>query len=389
MSKRIAIIGSTGSIGRQALELLPGLPGLTPCALGAGNNGPLLAEQARAHRPEAVGLAEETSAEALRAGLPDGTNVLLGPEAMAELIRRTRPDIVLVAVVGSAGLASTLATIECGATLALANKESLVCAGEIVISSARKAGVAVLPVDSEHAGIFQCLHAGKRKDVRRVILTSSGGALRDWDDARAAEARVEEALAHPTWCMGAKITIDSATLMNKALEVIEAHWLFDLAAEQIEVVLHPQSIVHAMVEFCDGSIVAQLARPDMKGPIAYALSYPDRPPGRMVEPLDFAALGRLDFRPLTGRFARAVDLAQEAIRRGGSAGAVLSAANEAAVEAFLAGRIRFGRIVPSVEQVLAHAERREDFPNLPALERLLAADAWARSEVETLLAENE
>lgn len=393
MNKRIAILGSTGSIGRQALELLSGAPEARVCALGAGNNADLLARQARAHHPQAVGLASESVAATLREKLPDGVELFSGPEAMSELIRRTRPDIVLSAVVGAAGLQSTLTAIECGATLALANKESLVCAGAIVMPAARRAGVTVLPVDSEHAGIFQCLQGAKRKNVRRVVITSSGGALRDWSDEQAAEATVEQALAHPTWAMGKKITIDSATLMNKALEIIEAHWLFDLAAEQIEVVIHPQSVVHAMVEFCDGSMLAHLASPDMKGPIAYALSYPDRPGEETTAPVDLTTLGRLEFRPVEGRFSRAVTLAYEAVRRGGPAGAILNAANEAAVEAFLKGRIRFGKILTLVETVFRRAEGRENFSDAPpartdepdTLSALLSADAWARKEVEQLL----
>ncbi|MBN1554679.1 MAG: 1-deoxy-D-xylulose-5-phosphate reductoisomerase [Phycisphaerae bacterium] len=392
LRKRIAILGSTGSIGRQALAWLAGAPEMRVCALGAGNNASLLAEQTRTHQPEAVGLASESSVETLRRSLARNVELFTGPEAMCELIRRTQPDIVLSAVVGAAGLTSTLTAIQCGATLALANKESLVCAGEIVIPAARRAGVAVLPVDSEHAGIFQCLQGARRKDVRRVILTSSGGALRDASDEEAEQAGVEQALAHPTWEMGKKITIDSATLMNKTLEIIEAHWLFDLAPEQIEVVIHPQSIIHAMVEFSDGSMLAHLASPDMKGPIAHALSYPDRPAERTTAPIDLAKLGSLEFRPVEGRFARAVSLAYEAIRRGGATGAILNAANEAAVEAFLRGEIRFGRIVTLVETVLKRAED-ESFLDTPTaktdetntLPALLAADAWARKEVEQLL----
>lgn len=393
LSKRIAILGSTGSIGRQALEFLSTQPDACVCALGAGNNADLLARQIREHHPQAVALANESSAAKLRGTLPDGVELFAGPEAMSELVRRTRPDIVLSAVVGAAGLHSTLAAIQCGATLALANKESLVCAGAIVIPAARQAGVAVLPVDSEHAGIFQCLQGARRSDVRRVVITSSGGALRDLSDEQAEAATVEQALAHPTWAMGKKITIDSATLMNKALEIIEAHWLFDLPAEKIEVVIHPQSVIHAMVEFSDGSMLAHLANPDMKGPIAYALSYPDRPAKQTTAPIDLATLRKLEFRPVRGRFTRAVHLAYEAIRRGGPAGAILNAANEAAVEAFLKGRIRFGAILTLVEAVFGQAEGRENFSDagMPqtdesdTLSALLAADAWARKKIETLL----
>jgi len=295
---------------------------------------------------------------------------------MTEMVRRARPDMVLTAVVGSAGLAPTLAAIECGADLAVANKETLVMAGEMVMRSAREAGVAVLPVDSEHSAIFQCLAAGRREEVRRVVITASGGALRDWTHPAAENATVQDALNHPTWRMGRKITIDSATLINKALEIVEAHWLFGLAAEQIQVLLHPQSIVHSYVEFCDGSVIAQMGNPDMTLPIAYALSHPRRP-ARTAPPLDLAQIGKLTFHRPEGRFARAVELGFEVIRRGGTAGAVLNGANESAVEAFLAGKIKFGRIVPLVEDILRDAPRGE----AADLDGLLAADARARDEV--------
>ncbi|MGB2824297.1 MAG: 1-deoxy-D-xylulose-5-phosphate reductoisomerase, partial [Phycisphaerae bacterium] len=271
----------------------------------------------------------------------------------------------------------TLAAIECGSTLAIANKETLVMAGAIVIPAARSAGVDVLPVDSEHSAIFQCLAAGRREEVRRVVITASGGALRDWDEREVRGATVADALKHPTWDMGRKITIDSATLVNKALEVVEAHWLFDLPGEQVEVIGHAESIVHSFVEFCDGSVIAQMGRPEMTTPIAYALSYPRRAP-RDVPPLDLPALGRLTFWELTDRFARAVELGYEAVRRGGTAGAVLNAANEAAVEAFLEGRIGFGEIVPLVEMVLNISEPAAEV----TLEDLLAADEWARRQVD-------
>lgn len=375
-TKRIAILGSTGSIGRQTLDVIAELPALRACALAAGANADLLAEQARRFRPEMVALSDGQAAAGLAERLPKGVTLLMGPDAMTELVRRAKPDVVLTGVVGAAGLAPTMAAIECGAELAVANKETLVMAGAVVMPAARKAGVPVLPVDSEHSAIFQCLSSGRRDEVRRVVITSSGGALRDWDDDRSAAATVDDALRHPTWSMGRKITIDSATLMNKALEIVEAHWLFDLPAEKIEVLIHPESIVHSLVEFRDGSVIAQLARPDMMMPIAYALCYPERP-ARPVEPLDLAALGKLTFRRVSGRFARAVDLAYEVIRRGGAAGAVLNAANEAAVEAFLGRRIPFGKIVAMVEEILALAEPITEV----SLENLAAADAWARQQV--------
>jgi 1-deoxy-D-xylulose-5-phosphate reductoisomerase len=374
--KRIAILGSTGSIGRQAMEVIAAMPEVKVCALAARGNWELLADQAAACRPEAVAISDESAAGPLRERLGAGATILAGPEAMTELVRRTRPDLVLTAVMGTAGLAPTLAAIECGAALAIANKETLVCAGALVMDAARRAGLPVLPVDSEHSAIFQCLSAGRREEVRRVVLTASGGALRDWSEPAAEDATVRQALNHPTWKMGDKITIDSATLLNKALEVVEAHWLFGLSADQIEVVLHPQSIVHSFVEFRDGSVIAQMSRPDMTLPIAYAFSYPERT-ARNVPPLDLAKSGPLTFQRLEGRFARAVELGFEAIRRGGPAGAVLNGANEAAAEAFLQGKIKFGRIVPMVEDILRVAPRSE----AAGLPDLLAADAWARRQV--------
>ncbi|MGC9453810.1 MAG: 1-deoxy-D-xylulose-5-phosphate reductoisomerase [Phycisphaerae bacterium] len=374
-AKRIAILGSTGSIGRQALEVIASQPGLSACALAAGSNHKLLAEQARRFEPEIVALSDERAARQF-SSLVDGIDVLTGSDAMCELVRRSRCDVLLSGVVGSTGLAPTLEGIRAGATLAIANKETLVMAGAIVMPAARDAGVSVLPVDSEHSAIFQCLSAGRAEEIRRVIITSSGGALRDFSDAEAAAAGVDDALNHPTWRMGPKVTIDSATLMNKALEMIEAHWLFDLPAERIEVVIHPESIVHAVVEFSDGSCVAQMARPDMTGPIAYALGYPDRL-RRDVEPLDLASIGSLTFRPPSQRAQKAIELGYEVIRRGGTSGAVLNGANEAAVEAFLNGRIRFGDIVPLVEETLnQQADTTE-----PTLQTLSEADIRARRYV--------
>ncbi len=374
--RRIAILGSTGSIGRQTLEVLRALPGYAPCALAGGGNWQLLAEQVREFRPPLVALADEQHADALRRAVPRDVKLLVGPHAMTDMVRLAECDILLSGVVGSAGLEATLVGIERGARLAIANKETLVMAGAIVMPAARAAHVPVLPVDSEHSAIFQCLAAGKRSEVRRVVLTASGGALRDWDPASAHAATVDDALAHPTWSMGRKITIDSATLVNKALEVVEAHWLFDLPPEQIGVVVHPQSVVHSYVEFCDGSVIAQMGLPDMMTPIAYALCYPDRP-CRDVPPLDLARVGALTFRPLEGRFAAAVELGYDAIRRGGTAGAVLNSANESAVAAFLDGAIPFGRIVELVADTMNQAPPTGEV----TLDALQAADRWARRRV--------
>ncbi len=379
-TKRVAILGCTGSIGRQALEFLAGQSDLRVCALAAGSNAELLLEQAKQFRPEIVALADASAAADLADQLPHGTKLLVGTSAMTELVCASRPDILLSGVMGAAGLYPTLAAIECGATLAIANKETLVMAGAVVMPAARKAGVPVLPVDSEHSAIFQCLASGKRSEVRRVIITASGGALRNHSDEQLATATVADALNHPTWQMGRKITIDSATLINKALEVVEAHWLFDLPAEQIEVVQHPESIIHSLVEYCDGSVLAQMGRPDMILPIAYALCYPDRPV-RPTPSLDLAALGKLTFKTLTERFSRAVNLGFEVIRRGGHSGAVLNGANEAAVDAFLNGKITFSRIVPLIEDILNHSPSAKEV----SIESLVAADAWARQEVANRL----
>jgi len=375
-TRRIAILGSTGSIGSQTLEVISSQPHLRACALAAGSNWELLARQVRESGAEIAAIADPAAEAPLRSALGESARVLAGPEAMTEMVRACDCDVLLSGIVGSAGLGPTLAAIECGADLAIANKETLVMAGAIVMPLARQSGVRVLPVDSEHSAIFQCLQAGKRSEVRRVVITASGGALRDLSSEAAADATVEDALNHPTWQMGRKITIDSATLINKALEIVEAHWLFDLSAEQIEVVVHPESIIHSCVEFCDGSMVAQMGRPDMTLPIAYALGWPDRPV-RPTPPLDLAALGRLTFRPLDERFRRAVELGFEVIRRGGLAGAVLNAANEAAVQAFLDRKIRFGQIVPLVENIVNQTPPTAEV----SVASLLAADRWARLQV--------
>jgi 1-deoxy-D-xylulose-5-phosphate reductoisomerase len=370
--RRVAVLGSTGSIGTQSLEVIEQLGGMDLCALAAGSNAGLLAEQVRRYRPPLAGLVCCQTGEPC--DLPEGTELLTGPDCLGELVRRARPDVVVNGVVGAAGLAPTMAAIEVGADLAIANKETLVCAGAAVMPAARAAGIRVLPVDSEHSGLLQCLAGGRAEQVRQVVITASGGALRDWDDAAAAEATVDQALDHPTWKMGPKITVDSATLINKALEVIEAHWLFDLPAERIAVLIHPESIVHAMVEYVDSSVIAQLGLPDMRTPIALALSHPERVDcsGRR---LDLAEMGSLTFRRPEGRFAEAIELAYDVIRRGGIAGAVLNAANEVAVQAFLDGRIRFGQILPIVKDVLNRTPESEEM----SLDALGRADENARA----------
>jgi 1-deoxy-D-xylulose-5-phosphate reductoisomerase len=380
MDRRVCVLGSTGSIGRQTLDVISELGGLGVCGLAARSSHKLIADQAQRHNVPMLAVRDPLAAAELRRRLPQA-QVFEGGNSMSELVRAARPDIVITGVVGAQGLSPTLAAIENGAALGIANKETLVMAGAIVMPAAKARGVPVLPVDSEHSAVFQCLQAGRREEVRRIVLTASGGALRDWEPHRVESATVEQALAHPTWRMGPKITVDSATLMNKALEIVEAHWLFELPSDRIDVVIHPESIVHGWVEFHDGSIVAQMARADMTLPIAYALCYPRRPQRPSARAADLPELGKLTFRKPSPRFERALELGRRAVSRGGTAGAVLNAANEAAVEAFLAGRITFGRIVPLVEEVLNRAPDNGEV----TLEALTAADAWARRQVASSL----
>jgi 1-deoxy-D-xylulose-5-phosphate reductoisomerase len=291
------------------------------------------------------------------------------------IVTAPEADVVLTAIVGAAGLRGTWAAIEAGKIVAVANKETLVLAGCLVMALARRTGAQILPVDSEHSAVFQCLRSGQPREVKRIVLTASGGPFRTWSARQLTEATPEQALRHPTWQMGRKITVDSATMMNKALEIIEAKWLFDLAPDQIGVVLHPESIVHSFVEFVDGSVIAQLSPPDMRLPIQFALCYPDRLPG-IAPRLDFARTGELHFEvPDLERFP-ALALGHEVAQRGGSTGAVLNAANEIAVERFLAGEIRFTEIVTCCRAVLDH----HAFDAAPDLDQLLAMDAWSRTE---------
>ena len=378
--KRIAILGSTGSIGRSAPEVVRHLgDGFRVEALVAHRRGAELAEQVRAFRPRVAALTDPAAAAELRRTLgPCDTEILEGPGAIAAAAGLDGVDVVLAGIVGAAGLPGSVEAVRKGRTLALANKEALVMTGPILMREAKARGVPILPVDSEHSAVFQSMQAGRAGEVRRIILTASGGPFRDRPRGTFDRITVEEALKHPTWRMGAKITIDSATLMNKALEVIEARWLFDLRPEQIEVVIHPQSVVHSMVEFRDGSVVAQLGLPDMKIPIQYALTYPERRDG-IAPRMDFREAWRLDFEaPDVDKFP-CLRLGFEAARTGGTMGAVLNAANEVAVEKFLAGRARFVDIPAVVEAVM----RRHRVVPEPSLEDVLAADAWARAEAES------
>jgi 1-deoxy-D-xylulose-5-phosphate reductoisomerase len=381
MTKRIAILGSTGSIGRSTLEVAANL-GLSHsvCALAAKTSWQLLADQVRRWRPAIAAMHEEAAAQQLRRCLNGPTTVLSGESSLSELVRRSDCDVVVAAVVGAAGLPATLAAVEAGKTVALANKEALVVAGSLIVPRLAQTGAELVPIDSEHSAIFQSMRSGRREEVKRIYLTASGGPFRTWSAEQMAEATVEDALRHPTWNMGPKVTIDSATLMNKALEIIEAKWLFGLDADSIEVLIHPESIIHSMVEFCDGSVVAQLGTPDMRTPIQYALTYPERRAG-CSDRLDWSSIRRLNFEPPDMERFPALRLGYNVARAGGTAGAVFNGANEAAVQAFREARIPFGRVVPTVEEVL----RRHRVTEKPALEDLLAADRWARDEVRQCL----
>jgi 1-deoxy-D-xylulose-5-phosphate reductoisomerase len=378
--KRIAILGSTGSIGQSALAVVEAhRDRLQVVALAAGENTGVLAEQVARHRPAVVAVATDAARADLRTrlGAFDPAPALLAPGREGLVAAATHPgaDLVLCASSGAAGLEAALAAIAAGKTLALANKEVLVMAGALMVDAARRHGVTILPVDSEHNAIHQCLHGQDLGEVRRLILTASGGPFRRLDAAALERVTPEDALRHPTWKMGRKITIDSATLMNKGLEVIEARWLFGVGARGIDVVIHPQSIVHSMVEFCDGSILAQLGVTDMQLPIQYAFSYPERW-GGPLPPLDVTQAGSLDFlAPDTTRFP-CLRLAYEALDHGGAWPVTLNAANEMAVDAFLAGRLRF----TDIPRVIARALEAAGAQTSPAsLEDVREVDGWARA----------
>ena len=349
----------------------------TAYLLAAHRSTKRLLEQAHACRPRYLVVVDPEAAAAIgAAALPAGTRLAVGPEALNDLVQQPEVDRVVSAIVGAAGLCSTWAAVEAGKTVALANKETLVMAGPLVMRLAAQTGASILPVDSEHSAIHQALRAGTPAEVTRLVLTASGGPFRSHSRAALAKVTLAEALRHPTWSMGPKITIDSATMMNKALELIEARWLFGLPAEKLAVLVHPQSIVHSLVEFVDGSVLAQLSPPDMKLPIQYALSYPQRHPGP-ARRFDYAQGMRLDFEPPDPERFPAVRLGHEAAERGGTCGAVLNAANEEAVRGFMAGELRFTDIADVCGRVLAeHAFQPE-----PSLDDVRRLDAWARQEV--------
>jgi len=374
--KKIAVLGATGSIGCSTLDIVRQFPDrYRVVSLTAGRNIALLARQIEEFQPAVAVVQDEAGCDQLRSRLPDDikTELLWGEDGLITAAALPEADIVVTGVVGAVGLLPTLAAIEAGKPIALANKETLVMAGETVMQRAAAAGVPILPVDSEHSAIFQCIGQHPRKEVDRLFLTASGGPFRTLAPDRFKTIRPEDALKHPNWSMGAKITIDSATLMNKGLEFIEARYLFDMAPEKIEVVVHPQSIVHSMVGFVDGAVLAQLGIPDMKGPIGYALAFPERPPIHLDYP-DFTRLARLTFEPPDMERFPCLSLAFEACTQGGTMPAVLNAANEMAVNAFLQGRIAF----PHIYGVIDAAMARHAWHSQPDIEQIREADRLAR-----------
>ncbi|HEX5270191.1 MAG TPA: 1-deoxy-D-xylulose-5-phosphate reductoisomerase [Gemmataceae bacterium] len=394
--RRVVVLGSTGSIGTSTLDVITHLPQrLQTAGLSAHSGWEALFEQANRHRPRRVVVTDPDAARRLdRTRLDPGIELLTGPEGVARMVADPEVDVVLSAIVGAAGLEGTWAALDAGKTVAVANKETLVMAGPLVMDLAARRNAAVLPVDSEHSAVFQAINTNPKRqrgdsadtlagaagwcvdEVERIVLTASGGPFRGKRAAELADVTVDQALRHPTWRMGPKITVDSATLMNKALEVIEARWLFGLPAEKIEVIIHPESIVHSFVEFVDGSVLAQLSPPDMRLPIQYALTYPERVPGP-ARKLCWRELSGLRFEQPDHETFPAIQLGYEVARRGGTCGAVLNAANEAAVGRFLAGGLSFLDIPRACRAVLDH----HNFSARPALSELAALDRWARQEV--------
>ena len=373
--KRVVVLGATGSIGDSTLKVAHDIPErMEIVGLAANSNAEKLVAAANKMRPEAICLVDETKMDILQRDLDYQPRIFTGEVGLRELACLTNADMVLVAIVGTGGLRPALAAIEAGKDLAVASKEILVMAGEIVMREARDHGVRVLPVDSEHNAIFQCLD-GRPSEVRRIILTASGGPFRETPSNQLADVTVEEALKHPTWNMGPKITIDSATLFNKGLEMIEAHWLFGVEMNRVEIVIHPQSIVHSMVEFADGSTLAQLSYSNMCFPIQYAVTWPDRVPNTLP-PLDFSTLSKLEFFPPRYEDFPAIKLARRAGETSGTLPAVMNAANEVAVAAFLNRHLRFPQIWETVAQVM---DRHRTVAH-PDLDAILAADQWARAE---------
>ncbi|EQB62830.1 MAG: 1-deoxy-D-xylulose 5-phosphate reductoisomerase [candidate division Zixibacteria bacterium RBG-1] len=378
--KNLVILGSTGSIGRNTLEVIEPFPqDFRVWGLSGHSNIELLEAQTLKFNPEFVTVTDEKSYQVLKGKVP-GSKLLFGIEGLKEMVSQADADMVINGLVGSVGLFPSLTAIENGKTLALANKEVLVMAGELVTQKAQEKKAQILPIDSEHSGIFQCLFSGKKEEVKNLFLTASGGPFLNRDKKDFDEIKVSDALAHPTWKMGKKITVDSATLMNKTLEIIEAHWLFNMAPEKIKVVIHPQSIVHSLVEFIDGSIIAQMGATDMKLPIQYALFYPERKVASS-NGFNLSSVKTLTFQePDTEKFP-AVKLGYQALKLKGTAPAVLNAANEVAVNCFLEEKIPFSRICPIVEEVLSS----HSVISAPSLDDILKADLWGREKTLTLI----
>ena len=379
--KKVILLGSSGSIGESTCKVARALPEkMKLVGLGVAKSTDRMLEQAKEFGVKALAVSDPQAAEKVKPRLPQGTQFYPGAEGLARMVEETEADMVLVAIVGTAGLAPALAALRSGKDLAVASKEILVLAGSAVMAEAKKRKKQVLPVDSEHNAIFQCLVGANEKEVRKVILTASGGPFRQSSAQAMEKVTLAQALKHPTWSMGQKITIDSATMFNKGLEMIEAHWLFGLPMRQVDVVVHPQSIVHSLVEFIDGSVLAQLSVTDMCFPIQYAVTYPERMPSGLP-PLDLAKLGTLTFEQPDEKRFPALRLAREAGEQGGTLPGVLNAANEVAVEAFLAERISFPRIWGMVEEVMKkHRTEKE-----PSLEAIIDADRWARGEAKSRL----
>lgn len=376
--QQISVLGSTGSIGTNCLTVIGSQPlRMHAASLAANSSWPLLAEQTREFKPRRAVIADESLQSRVdRSAFCPQTELLFGAEGVEKIAADPQTDAVVCGIVGAAGLRGTWAAVEAGKRVCIANKETLVVAGPLVMDLARRSGATLLPVDSEHSAVFQALQSGRACDVRRIVLTASGGPFRGWTAQQLADVTPEQALAHPTWNMGRKISIDSATLMNKALEVIEAKWLFDLRADQIEVVVHPQSILHSFVEYVDGSVIAQLSPPDMKLPIQLALTWPERTDGPSPR-MDWAKMQRMDLHAPDHENFPALKLGFEVAAKGGSCGAVLNAANETAVERFLQRELRFVDIPRACRAVL----ESHHFDPSPSLEQLLQFDRWAREEM--------
>ncbi len=378
--KDLVILGSTGSIGKNTLEVIEQFPQeFRVVGLSAHSNIELLEAQIKKHKPKFVAVTDEKSYQTLKNKIT-GTQLLFGIEGLKEMVSEPEINMVINGLVGSVGLLPSLTAIEYGKTLALANKEVLVMAGELVTRKVQEKRTQILPIDSEHSGIFQCLFSGKKEEVKNLFLTASGGPFLNRGKKDFDKIKVSDALAHPTWKMGKKITVDSATLMNKALEIIEAHWLFNVAPEKIKVVIHPQSIVHSLVEFVDGSIIAQMGPTDMKLPIQYALFYPERKVATS-NGFNLSSVKNLTFQPPDTEKFPALKLGYEALRLKGTAPAVLNAANEVAVNCFLEEKIPFSRICSIVEEVLSS----HSVISAPGLDDILKADLWGREKTLTLI----